>query len=178
MPIRIYVPGRSSLGRTRARLPTRNHKPVVHGDRTSSHPARSVTSSILILARCRAGTIAARGDHGARRSCKEMDRSCPRPAHGPSIDRRGGRIGTVRASSARTPATASGVLGPAPASCADRPHAVGRGARIGCLGPVPMGFHECFIHIKYSATSTKFHFLHETLRPVSMESFTVPVFKM
>lgn len=64
-------------------------------------------------------------DCGARRSCKEMDRSCPRPAHGPSIDRRGGRIGTVRASSARTPATASGVLGPAPASCADRPHAVG-----------------------------------------------------
>jgi hypothetical protein len=93
----LYVPGRSSLGRTRARLPTRNHKPVVHGDRTSSHPPRSATSSILILARCRAGTIAARGDHGARRSCKEMDRSCPRPAHGPSIHRRGGRIGTVLA---------------------------------------------------------------------------------
>jgi hypothetical protein len=25
-------------------------------------------------------------------------------------------------------------------------------------------FHECFKHIKYSATSAKFHFLHETLR--------------
>jgi hypothetical protein len=30
--------------------------------------------------------------------------------------------------------------------------------------PVSMGFHECFMHIKYSITSVKFHFLHETLR--------------
>jgi hypothetical protein len=30
--------------------------------------------------------------------------------------------------------------------------------------PVSIGFHECFMHIKYSATSAKFHFLHETLR--------------
>jgi hypothetical protein len=32
------------------------------------------------------------------------------------------------------------------------------------IRPVSMGFHECFMHIKYSATSAKFHFLHETLR--------------
>jgi hypothetical protein len=32
------------------------------------------------------------------------------------------------------------------------------------LRPVSMGFHECFIHIKYSVTSAKFHFLHETLK--------------
>jgi hypothetical protein len=27
-----------------------------------------------------------------------------------------------------------------------------------------MGFHEYFMHIKYNATSAKFHFLDETLR--------------
>jgi hypothetical protein len=32
------------------------------------------------------------------------------------------------------------------------------------LRPVSMGFHECFMHTKYSATSAKFHFLHETFR--------------
>jgi hypothetical protein len=32
------------------------------------------------------------------------------------------------------------------------------------LGQSQWGFHECFIHIKYNATSAKFHFLHETLR--------------
>jgi hypothetical protein len=30
--------------------------------------------------------------------------------------------------------------------------------------PVSMGFHECFMHIEYNATSAKFYFLHETLR--------------
>jgi hypothetical protein len=30
--------------------------------------------------------------------------------------------------------------------------------------PVSMGFYECFMHIKYSVTLAKFHFLHETLR--------------
>jgi hypothetical protein len=32
------------------------------------------------------------------------------------------------------------------------------------IRPVSMGFHDCFMHIKYSATSSKFHFLYETLR--------------
>jgi hypothetical protein len=32
------------------------------------------------------------------------------------------------------------------------------------LGQSQCGFHKCFIHIKYSATSATFHFLHETLR--------------
>jgi hypothetical protein len=32
------------------------------------------------------------------------------------------------------------------------------------IRPVSMGFHECFMHIEYSATSAKFYFLHETLR--------------
>jgi hypothetical protein len=31
-------------------------------------------------------------------------------------------------------------------------------------GQSQWGFHECFMHIKYSVTSAKFHFLHETLR--------------
>jgi hypothetical protein len=33
-----------------------------------------------------------------------------------------------------------------------------------CIRPVSMGFQECFMHIKCSATSEKFHFLHETMR--------------
>jgi hypothetical protein len=32
------------------------------------------------------------------------------------------------------------------------------------LGQSQWGFHECFTHIKYSATSPKFPLLHETLR--------------
>jgi hypothetical protein len=36
-----------------------------------------------------------------------------------------------------------------------------------------MGFHECFMHIKYSATSAKFHFLHETLSEREGKSFTM-----
>jgi hypothetical protein len=35
-----------------------------------------------------------------------------------------------------------------------------------------MGFHECFMHVKYSVTSAKFHFLHETFRREG-KSFTM-----
>jgi hypothetical protein len=38
------------------------------------------------------------------------------------------------------------------------------GVLIYLLGQSQLGFHECFIHIKYNVTSAKFHFLHETLR--------------
>jgi hypothetical protein len=41
---------------------------------------------------------------------------------------------------------------------------VSRVDMVSLWGQSQWGFHECFIHIKYSATSAKFHFLHETLR--------------
>jgi hypothetical protein len=39
-----------------------------------------------------------------------------------------------------------------------------RESKEGILGQFQWGFHKCFMHIKYSAPSAKFHFLHETLR--------------
>jgi hypothetical protein len=49
----------------------------------------------------------------------------------------------------------------------DHPHDPGRRRVIWMTPPwgqSQWGFHECFMHIKYNATSAKFHFLHETLR--------------
>jgi hypothetical protein len=68
-------------------------------------------------------------DCGARRSWRaaimQGDGSIVPETGAWPVDPPARRTDRNSASSARTPATASGVLGPAPASCADRPHAVG-----------------------------------------------------